>query len=92
MPVMAYSPVEQGRLPNRDVLADIGQRHSCGPFQVALAWLLAQPGVVAIPKAARPEHVAANAAARDLVLADEELAAIDGSFPPPKGKRPLEML
>jgi diketogulonate reductase-like aldo/keto reductase len=92
IPVMAYSPVEQGRLPSRSVLTEIGQRHGCSPFQVALAWVMAQPGVVAIPKAARLEHVEANAAARDLVLVDEEFAAIDGSFPPPTGKRPLEML
>ncbi len=92
MPVMAYSPIEQGRLPTAGVLGEIGRRHGRGPFQVALAWVLAQPGVVAIPKAARPEHVEANAKALDLELTAEDLAAIDREFPPPRRKTPLAML
>lgn len=92
IPVMAYSPVEQGRLPTRGVLSDIAQRHGCGPLQVALAWVMAQPGVVAIPKAVRLEHVTANAAAHDIVLSEEELAAVDRCFPPPSARQPLEML
>jgi diketogulonate reductase-like aldo/keto reductase len=92
MPVMAYSPIEQGRLPTGGALGEIGQRHGRGPFQVALAWVLAQPGVVAIPKAARPEHVEANAKAIDLELTAEDLAAIDREFPPPRRKTPLAML
>ena len=51
MPVMAYSPIEQGRLPTGGALGEIGASRGCGPFQVALAWVLAQPGVIAIPKA-----------------------------------------
>jgi diketogulonate reductase-like aldo/keto reductase len=92
MPVMTYSPIEQGRLPTSGVLAELGQHHGCSPFQVALAWVLHQEGVIAIPKASRPQHVAANARALDLVLSGEELAAIDRCFPPPEGKQPLEML
>jgi diketogulonate reductase-like aldo/keto reductase len=92
VPVMAYSPIEQGRLPAGGALGEIGQRHGCGPFQVALAWVLAQPGVVAIPKAARPEHVEANAKALDLALTLEDLAALDREFPPPRRKTPLAML
>jgi diketogulonate reductase-like aldo/keto reductase len=92
MPVMAYSPIEQGRLPTAGVLGEIGRRHGRGPFQVALAWVLAQPGVVAIPKAVRPEHVEANANALDLELTAEDLAAIDREFPPPRRKTPLAML
>jgi diketogulonate reductase-like aldo/keto reductase len=92
MPVMAYSPIEQGRLPTSGVLAEIGQRHGCSPFQVALAWVLHQEGVIAIPKAVRLPHVAANAGTLDLALSREELAAIDRCFPPPEGKQPLEML
>lgn len=92
MPVMAYSPIEQGRLQTGGVLADLAARHGCSAFQVALAWVLAQPGVLAIPKAARPEHVAANAAALELQLSPEDLAAIDREFPPPTRKRPLAML
>ena len=62
------------------------------PATVALAWVLRQPGVIAIPKAARIEHVEANAAAQDLVLEPAELAALDKAFPPPRRKVPLGML
>jgi diketogulonate reductase-like aldo/keto reductase len=92
VPVMAYSPIEQGRLPTAGVLGEICRRHGRGPFQAALAWVLAQPGVVAIPKAARAEHVDANAKALDLELTAEDLAAIDREFPPPRRKTPLAML
>lgn len=60
MPVMAYSPIEQGRLPTGGVLAEVARRHDATPLQAALAWVLAQEGVVAIPKAARLDHVAQN--------------------------------
>ena len=92
MPVMAYSPIEQGRLPTGGVLGALARKHGCTAFQIALAWVLAQPGVLAIPKAARIEHVEANAAALDLALAPEDLAAIDREFQPPMRKRPLAML
>lgn len=92
MPLMAYSPVEQGRLPAGGALARIAERHGATPFQVALAWLLAQPGVIAIPKAGRPGHVRDNHRALELTLDEEDLAAIDADFPPPRRKRPLEML
>jgi diketogulonate reductase-like aldo/keto reductase len=92
MPLMAYSPVEQGRLPRSGVLHDLARRHGASPFQVALAWLLRRPGLVAIPKAASPAHVRDNRRALDLALGPEDLAAIDAAFPPPARKRPLEMI
>lgn len=92
MPVMAYSPIEQGRLPTKGVLAEIGRRHGHTPFQIALAWVLAQPGVIAIPKASRGEHVEANAGAVDLPLTAADLAEIDRQFPAPTRKQPLAML
>jgi diketogulonate reductase-like aldo/keto reductase len=92
IPVMAYSPIEQGRLPTGGVLGALARRYACSPFQVALAWVLAQAGVIAIPKAARLDHVEANAAALALALSAEDMAAIDGEFPPPEAKRPLAML
>jgi diketogulonate reductase-like aldo/keto reductase len=92
MPVMAYSPIEQGRLPTGGVLARLARAHGCSPFQVALAWVLAQPGVLAIPKSAVLEHVEANAAALDVTLSADDLAAIEQEFPPPARKRPLAML
>lgn len=90
MPVMAYSPVEQGALANHKGLAAIAARHDATPAQIALAWVLAQPGVIAIPKATRLDHVRQNAAARDIVLTPEDLAELDRLFPPPTRKRPLE--
>jgi diketogulonate reductase-like aldo/keto reductase len=92
MPLMAYSPAEQGRLPLKGALAAIAQKHGATPFQIALAWLLHKPGVIAIPKASTEAHVRANRAALVLALDADDLALIDAEFPPPKRKRPLEML
>ena len=90
--IMAYSPLEQGRLRRRRALDDVARRHGVTPTQVALAWTLRLPGVVTIPKATRPEHVREDVAAQELVLGDEDLAALDGAFPPPAGAAPLETL
>jgi diketogulonate reductase-like aldo/keto reductase len=93
MPVMAYSPVGQGgALLRHPALARVAKERGATPAQVALAWTLSKPGVISIPKAARPEHVRENAAVRDMVLTAEEHAALDAAFPPPKRKRPLAML
>jgi len=92
VPVMAYSPIEQGRLLRRRALGDLARRRGATPAQLALAWLLARDPVVAIPKAGRPEHVRENCAALDLALTGPELAELDRAFPPPHRARPLEML
>lgn len=92
MPLMAYSPIEQGRLPRSGVLQDLGLRHEASPFQIALAWLLQTPAVIAIPKASSPDHVRDNHRALEIRLSPEDLAAIDAEFPPPRRKRPLEMI
>lgn len=93
MPVMAYSPIAQGgELLRQKVLATIGARHGATPAQVALAFILARPGVIAIPKASDPAHVRLNAKARDIVLTPQDVAELDAAFPPPKRKRPLEMI
>ncbi|UVF21061.1 aldo/keto reductase [Microvirga terrae] len=92
MPLMAYSPVEQGRLPRGGVLQTIGQSYGASPFQVALAWLLQKPNLIAIPKASRAEHVQDNHRALEIRLSPEDLAAIDGEYSPPRRKRPLEMI
>ena len=65
-------------------------RHDATPVQIALAWLLMR-GVVAIPKASLPEHVRDNRGAADIQLRDDDFLEIDRTFPPPKGKVPLEM-
>jgi diketogulonate reductase-like aldo/keto reductase len=92
MPLMAYSPIEQGRLPRGGVLQRIGQKYGASPFQIALAWLLQKPDVIAIPKASSPDHVRDNHRALEIRLSPEDLDAIDAEFPTPRRKRPLEMI
>ncbi|MFP4125401.1 MAG: aldo/keto reductase [Alphaproteobacteria bacterium] len=89
LPLMAYCPVEQGRLPAGGALAGVAARHGVDVFAVALAWLLAAPDVVAIPKAARLAHVEANRRALDLRLDAADLRAIDAELPPPR--RPVRL-
>lgn len=89
---MAYSPIEQGQLPRSDALAEIARRHGRTIYQIALAFVLRRPGVIAIPKAGKVEHMKENLAALDIELPPEDLARLDAAFPPPRRKRPLEML
>lgn len=92
IPLMAYSPVEQGALARNAKLEAIAGRHDATPAQIALAWVMQQDGVIAIPKASRQEHVRQNVAALDIKLAGEDLAELDRAFPPPTRKRGLEMI
>jgi diketogulonate reductase-like aldo/keto reductase len=92
VPIMAYSPIEQGRLLRHPAIAAIAAAHGATPAQVLLAWALRDGGVIAIPKAVRPAHVRDNRRAVELALTDADLAAIDREFPPPKKAQPLEML
>ncbi len=92
IPPMAYSPVEQGRLARSAELTRIAQAMGAAPLQVALAWVLRLRDVIAIPKSGDVMHVQQNHGALDLVLSDDELAALDDAFPPPRNKSPLEML
>ncbi|THF58879.1 aldo/keto reductase [Ollibium composti] len=92
MPVMAYSPVEQGRLARNARLDAVAARHGASAAQIALAWVLAQDGIIAIPKAVQPEHVRQNVAALDIALSADDLADLDRAFPPPGRKSPLEMI
>lgn len=90
IPIMAYSPIEQGRLSNK--VAILARRRGVTPAQVALAWLLHQEGVIVIPKASNQSHVRENRAALDLTLTDADLAELNKLFPPPRGKSSLEIL
>lgn len=92
MPVMAYSPVEQGRLARSGKLEAIAERHHATPAQIALAWAVTQPGIIAIPKASQPQHVRQNIAALAIKLPDGDLAELDRAFAPPSRKQPLEMI
>ena len=91
-PLMAYSPVEQGRMANHPGLRTIAARQGATPAQMALAWLLRNPDIAAIPKAATAAHVRENRAALDLMLNGDALKELDRAFPPPTRKRALEML
>jgi diketogulonate reductase-like aldo/keto reductase len=90
--VMAYTPVGQGSLLRQRAVQAVAARHGASPAQVAIAWTLRAPGVISIPKAADPAHVRDNAKAATLELTPQDLAELDAAFPPPKRKRPLEML
>jgi diketogulonate reductase-like aldo/keto reductase len=90
--VIAYSPVEQGRLLGEQVLAQIAEKYDATPAQVALAWVIRQDRVAAIPKAGNAVHVRDNRAAVDIDLSAEDLSLLDRQFPPPNGPRPLEMI
>jgi diketogulonate reductase-like aldo/keto reductase len=93
IPVMAYSPVGHGRgLLENETLKRIAKRHDGTSAQIALAWVLRQPGVIAIPKASDKQHVRDNARSIDIKLSKEDLADLDQEFPPPKSKKSLQML
>ncbi|PTE10163.1 aldo/keto reductase [Mesorhizobium helmanticense] len=92
IPLMAYSPVDQGTLARNPRLEAIAARHNATPAQIALAWVMRQDGVIAIPKASRQEHVRQNVAALDIRLTPEDFADLDRAFPPPTRKRGLEMI
>jgi diketogulonate reductase-like aldo/keto reductase len=92
IPLMAYSPVDQGRLGRDRRLERIAGRHGATPTQVALAWVLRQKGVIAIPKAVEPDHIRRNRAALDIDFDEADLAELDRAFPPPMRKQPLAMI
>ena len=91
--LMAYSPVGHSRgLLENATLKKIAKRHDATAAQIALAWVLRQPDVIAIPKASNEKHVRDNARSVDLNLTKEDLADLDQEFPPPKSKERLPML
>ncbi len=92
IPIMAYSPVEQGRILGNPVLRDIATRLDASPVQVALAWVLRLDNICAIPRSGQPEHVYENRAALAIHLDRDALAALDAEFPPPLHAQPLEVL
>ena len=91
MPLMAYSPIDQGELADHPALRVIAQRRKSTPAQVALAWVLSRPGVIAIPKAAHPVHVRHNWQAQQVRLTGEDLVHLDQAFAPPRRRKALAM-
>lgn len=92
VPIIAYSPVEQGRLLEHELLIKIAEKHHATSTQIALAWVIRNPGVVAIPKASTVKHVQENFKSLFIRLTDEDLEQLDKIFPAPDRKMPLEML
>ncbi|HEY9850703.1 MAG TPA: aldo/keto reductase [Leptolyngbyaceae cyanobacterium] len=92
IPIMAYSPIEQGRLLNNRTLNTLARQRGVTAAQIALAWVLHQENVIAIPKSSRIEHIEQNYAALNLELSADELAALDTAFPPPTKPVSLQML
>ena len=93
IPLMAYSPVGQGgRLLQSKALAAVAKRHNATPAQIAIAWTMRHANVISIPKASDQTHVRENAAAGDITLTQEDLAAIDAAHPPPARKQSLDIL
>lgn len=92
IPVMAYSPVEQGRLLADPGLQSFAAEKDATPAQIALAWLLAREGIIAIPKAGTPAHVRENREAAELPLSGEDMDRLDRLFPRPRRPVPLAML
>lgn len=92
LPVMAYTPLEPATSRSRVLLEPVAKRHGVSTAQVALAWVLAQSGVIAIPKSSNAAHVRENAAALNLPLDDEDFAELDAVFPPPDGPVSMELI
>jgi diketogulonate reductase-like aldo/keto reductase len=90
--VVAYSPLEQGRLLKNKALRAVADRSEATPAQIALAWILRQRGVMAIPKAGHPDRVRENRQAADIQLGADDLAQLDEAFRPPTRKTALEMI
>jgi len=92
IPIMAYSPIDQGRVLRNRALAAVAARHGVTPAQIALAWVLRHEDMMVIPKATNETHVRENRAALDLALTAADLAELNQGFPPPVGATSLEML
>jgi diketogulonate reductase-like aldo/keto reductase len=92
IPIMAYSPIEQGRILHHPELIHVAKAYQATPAQIALAFLLERDGVIPIPKTANLRRLQENRDAVDLDISDEDWARLDAAFPPPDRKIPLEMI
>jgi diketogulonate reductase-like aldo/keto reductase len=92
MPLMAYSPVDHGRLLEHPAVRDMAAAKGVTPAQLAIAWVLRLPDVFAVAKASNRAHVIENRAAMEIGFSQAELDLLDRLFPPPFSKVPLEVL
>jgi diketogulonate reductase-like aldo/keto reductase len=92
IPITAYSPIERGRLVKRREIQRVAARQDATPAQIALAWVLRHPDVIAIPKSSHVDHVRENRLALDIQLTATDLAELDRAFPAPSKPIPLEVI
>lgn len=92
MPLMAYSPLDEGRLMRHPGLGRMAGQLGVTPAQLALAFLLTRDNVISIPKSSNQERVMENRASADIALNDDQLAELDLMFPPPRSREPLQMI
>jgi diketogulonate reductase-like aldo/keto reductase len=92
IPLMAYSPMEQGRLRVNGALREVAARHGVTPHALAIAWVLNQPNTIVIPKSGRVEHVRENIKAANVKLGADDIATLDKAFKPPAGRLALDMI
>jgi diketogulonate reductase-like aldo/keto reductase len=91
IPVMAYSPIDEGRMLTHHTIVEVAERNGATPAQVALAWIISQAGLVAIPEAGSFIHAKENRGALDVRLTEEDHAALDQALPAPRSPIPLEV-
>jgi diketogulonate reductase-like aldo/keto reductase len=92
IPLMAYSPVDHGRLLEHPAVLDMARDKGVTAAQLAIAWVLRLPDVFAVAKASTRAHVIENRAATEISFSQAELDLLDRLFPPPVRKVPLDML
>ncbi len=92
LPIMAYSPLEQGRLLGHPELLRLAAEHAATPAQIALRWVVRNDATIALPKAGTPDHVGQLRGALDIPLSPQDMAALDRAFAPPARKVPLEVI
>lgn len=89
IPIIAYSPLGQGSLVHNPILEDMAQRYKASAAQIALAWVLSHPDLIAIPKAGSLEHIRENALAEQIQLSQEDLQKLESAFPKPTRHQPI---
>ena len=92
IPIMAYCPLGQGELIGHPAIVQLADKHAVAPSAIALAFLLAKPGILAIPKSSHAERVKDFATAREVKLDAEDVAILDREFPPPECKMALNIV
>lgn len=92
LPIMAYSPLEQGRLLRHPALLRLAAEHGATPAQIALRWVLRDDLTIALPKAGTPAHARELLGSLDMPLSPQDMAALDRAFPPPERKQRLEVI